>query len=144
MQTLLTGTTQPLNGVERLTNFLGSELVFAVTVGMTKPTKHIMLPCAVTCLTGNTDLMRTHRLGYGASYTQIEEIDTAMFLQKLERSQTGVALPRNIHQGVFTTLAWDNIDRSEETTSGEGTLHRVNGMAIQPRIIGPMPQRNMK
>ena len=59
----------------------------------------------------------------------------AMYLQKLEESQTGVALPRNIYQGVFITLAWDTIHRSEETTSGEGTSHRVNGMAVQPRII---------
>ena len=74
------------------------------------------------------------------SYTQVEEIDTALCLEKLERSQTGVALPSNIYQGVFTTLAWDNIDRLEETTSGESTSHRVNGIAVQPRIIGPMPQ----
>ena len=45
---------------------------------------------------------------------------------------------------LFTTLAWDNIDRLEETTSGEGTSHRVNGIAVQPRIIGPLPQRNTK
>ena len=78
------------------------------------------------------------------SYTKVEEIDTALCLQKLERSQTGVALPSNIYQGVFTTLAWDNIDRLEETTSGEGTSHRVNGIAVQPRIIGPMPQGEAK
>ena len=35
---------------------------------------------------------------------------------------------RNIYQGVFITLAWDNIDRSEETTSGDGTSHRVNAI----------------
>ena len=45
---------------------------------------------------------------------------------------------------LFITLAWDNIDRLEETTSGEGTSHRVNGIAVQPRIIGPLPQRNTK
>lgn len=52
----------------------------------------------------------------------------------------GVALPSNIYQEVFTTLAWDNIDRLEETTSGEGASYRVNGIAVQARIIGPMPQ----
>ena len=55
-----------------------------------------------------------------------------------------MALPSNIYQGIFTTLAWDNIDRLEETTSGEGTSHRVNGIAVQPRIIGPMPQGEAK
>ena len=38
----------------------------------------------------------------------------------------------------------DNIDRLEKTTSGEGTSHRVNDIAVQPRIIGPLPQRNTK
>ena len=83
-------------------------------------------------------------LGCGVSYTQIAEIDTALYLKKLEESQTGVALPINIYQGIFITIACDNIDRSEETTSGEGTSHRVNGMAAQPKIIRPMSQRNMK
>ena len=52
----------------------------------------------------------------------------------------GVALPSNIYQEVFTTLAWDNIGCLEETTSGDGTSHQLNGIAVQPRIIGPMPQ----
>ena len=66
-----------------------------------------MLAFAVKCLTGNTGLMRAlDRQGCGVSYTPIAEIDTALFLQQLEESQTGVALPRNIDQGVFITLAW--------------------------------------
>ena len=36
---------------------------------------------------------------------------------------------------MFTTLAWDNIDRLEETLSGENTSHRVNGIAVQPKAI---------
>ena len=148
LQTLLTGKvaySQPIDRVDRLTNSLGSDLAFAVTGGQTKPPKHIMLPFAVKYLTGNKELIRTlNRLGHGVSYSQVEEIDTALCLQKLERSETDVALPSNIYHGVFTTLAWDNIDRLEETTSGEGTSHRVNGIAVQPRIIGPLPQRNTK
>ena len=143
LQTLLTGKTdypQPPERVECLTTSLGSDLVSTVTGGKTKLPKHIMLPFAVKSLTGNTELICTlNRLGHGVSYTQVEEIDTALCLQKLERSQTGVGLPSNFYQGVFTTLAWDYIDRLEETTSGEGTSHQVNGIAVQSRIIGPMP-----
>ena len=29
---------------------------------------------------------------------------------------------------LFTTLAWDNIDQIEETLSGEGISHRINGI----------------
>ena len=36
-----------------------------------------------------------------------------------------------------TVLAWDNIDSLEETLTGSGTSHRVNGIAVQPRVFGP-------
>jgi len=48
-----------------------------------------------------------------------------------------VSLPENIQPFVRTTLAWDNIDRLEETLSGAGTTHRVNGIAVQARHFGP-------
>ena len=48
-----------------------------------------------------------------------------------------VSLPENIQAYVNTTLAWDNIDRLEETLSGAGVSHRVNGIAIQARHFGP-------
>ena len=49
-----------------------------------------------------------------------------------------VPLPENIQTYVNTTLAWGNIiDRLEETLSGTGTSHRVNGIAIQARHFGP-------
>ena len=31
----------------------------------------------------------------------------------------------------FTTLVWDNSDYSEETLSGKGSTHVVNGIVIQ-------------
>ena len=39
----------------------------------------------------------------------------------------------NIKPHISTSHAWDNIDRLEETLSGVGTSHRVNGIAIQAR-----------
>ena len=48
-----------------------------------------------------------------------------------------VPSPQTIQVYVNTTFAWDNIDRLEETLSGAGTSHRVNGIAIQARHFGP-------
>ncbi|KAL9979552.1 hypothetical protein ACROYT_G017230 [Oculina patagonica] len=48
-----------------------------------------------------------------------------------------IPLPQNIQPFINTTLAWDNIDRLEETLSGSGTSHRVNGIAVQARHFGP-------
>ena len=39
-----------------------------------------------------------------------------------------------------TSLVFDNIDRLEETLSGAGTTHRVNGISIQRGSIGPIPE----
>jgi len=37
-----------------------------------------------------------------------------------------------------TMLAWGNTDRLKETLSGGGTSHRINGIAVQPRVFGPL------
>ncbi|KAI8496433.1 hypothetical protein Bbelb_257320 [Branchiostoma belcheri] len=53
-----------------------------------------------------------------------------------------VPLPESIRPHICTSLAWDNIDRLEETLSGEGTSHRVNGIAVQANHFGPhLPSR---
>ena len=39
-----------------------------------------------------------------------------------------------------TILAFDNIDRLENTLSGGGTSHRINGIAVQHEVYGPHPE----
>ena len=110
-----------------------------MTCGKTKPPKHILLSCGVKTLTGNVEIIQMlHSFGHGVSYSQLEENDTALCLQKLAANlnQTTI-LPGTIQQNVFTNLAWDNIDRLEETLTGKGTTHRVNGIVVQPTVYGP-------
>ena len=52
-------------------------------------------------------------------------------------SNQKIPLPASIIPYVFTNLAWDNIDRLEETLTGKGTSHRVNGIAVQANVFGP-------
>ena len=100
-----------------------------------------MLPYAVKTLTGNIEIIRTlNKFGHGVgvSYSQLEENDTALCLQKLATGLNHrVALPASIKPYVFTNLAWDNIDRLEEILTGKGTSHRVNGIAVQAKVYGP-------
>lgn len=141
LYTLLTGTTDlssPSDRIQRLCTSFSHDFVYAITNGKVKPAKHVTLPFAVKSLTGNVELVHIlNRLGHGVSYSQVEEIDTALCVQKLSASDGKPALPRDINAGVFTTLAWDNIDRLEETVSGKGTSHRVNGIAVQPKSQNP-------
>ena len=81
------------------------------------------------------------RTGHGISYSQIEEMNTALCLKKLAQTpDNDVPLPESICPHISTTLAWDNINRLEETLSGAGTSHSVNGIAVQARHFGPYPQ----
>ena len=83
-------------------------------------------------------LRMLNRFGHGVLYSQLEENDTALCLQILAANlnQTTI-LPGAIQPNAFTNLPWDNIDRLEETLTGGGTTHRVNGTAVQPRVFGP-------
>ena len=130
------GVSPPSARVERLIQSFSQDCVYTITTGVQKPAKHmhILLPWTVKTLTGNVELIKIlNRLGHGISYSQLEEIDTALCLQKLgDSDESDVVLPTNVLPGIPTTLAYDNIDRIEETLSGAETSHRVNGILVQP------------
>lgn len=113
--------------VHRLLQSFGQDIVYAVTCGKVKPPKHIALSFSVKSLIGNVKMISLlNCLGHCVAYSQLEDIDTALCLQKLSASEGDPALSSNI-----LPVAWDNIDHLEETLSGEGTLHKVNGIAVQ-------------
>lgn len=120
-----------------LVNSLGQDLIYAVS--KKKTPKHILLPYTIKSLTGNVELIQIlNRLGHCISYTLYDEIDAAFCMKKLAVTEEGnVPLPESLLPNVNTMLAFDNIDRLEETLSGKGTSHRVNGIAVQPPIHGP-------
>lgn len=128
--------------VSRLISSFGQDLVFGASGGRQNPPKHILLPYAVKSLTNNGELIHIlNCCDHGIAYSQLEEINTALCLQKLAvTSSNEVPLLDNIRPFIKTTLAWDNVDRLEETLSGEGTSHRVNGIAVQANQFGPHPQ----
>ena len=100
--------------------------------GQSKPPKHIPLSYGVRTLDENVELIEMlNRLGYGVSYSQLEKNDTALCLQKMAANlNQKLVLPGTIQPNMFPNLAWDNIDRLEETLTGEGTTHHVNRIAV--------------
>lgn len=122
--------------LQRVVQSLGQDCVYAVSGGSTIPAKHILLPWGVKSLTGNVEVIRVlNRLGHSISYSKLEELDTVLCLQKqAQEADKGVILPSTSHPCVPTALAFDNIDRLEETLSGGGTSHRVNGIIVQPQV----------
>jgi len=129
--------------VNRLSFSFGQDIISAVTNARVLTPKHILLPWAVKTLTGNVELVRTlNRLGHGCSYTRLQEIDTALCMEKMHNEGGNQsALPSWTHPNIPTVLAFDNIDRQEETLSGAGTSHRVNGIIVQPQTLTCTPVR---
>ena len=95
-------------------------------------------------LSGNVELITTlNRLGHGISHSAMLEVITAAAMQKIQEAELGeVILPDETQPNEATTLVYDNIDRLEETLSGQDTTHRVNGIAVQRGFIGPLPAKH--
>ena len=144
LRMLMAGESDPLapvsDRIQRLIGSIGQDIVYCITSGKIIPPKHIMWPYAVKSLTGCVEIIRLlNRSGHGVSRSKLQEFDTALCLHKMSMNDGSVAIPRDIKPNVQVTLAYDNIDRLEETLSGGGTSHRVNGIIIQPRVFGPLP-----
>ena len=94
--------------------------------GQHKSPKDVLRPYAVKTLNRNTEIIKAlNKFGFGMTYTQLEENDTTLCLQKLAPGlNERVALSASIKSHVFTTLAWENIDRIEKTVM-QGNVHRI-------------------
>ena len=129
----------PSPRVKVLVQSFSQDIIYAVTCGKMKPPKHILPSYKVTTLTGNIEIIQVlNRSGHSVSYSQLEENNTALCLQKLTANlnQTTI-LPGTIQPNLFTNLARHNIDRLEETLTEKGTVHQVNGIVVQPTVYGP-------
>ena len=112
--------------LQRVVQSLGQDFVYAVSGGLIIPAKHILLPWGLKSLTGNVEVIKVlNRLGHSISYSKLEELDTSLCLQKqAQEADNGVTLPSTSQPGIAASLAFDNIDRLEETLSDGGTSHR--------------------
>ncbi len=118
---------------------ISQDLIHAVSRGRVKTQKHVALPILVKNLGGGSEIITVlNRLGHSLSYTQIEEMETAL---AEEVAKPGLILPSNCQPEVFGTFCWDNSDLQEETLSGHGTTHCTSGIVIQQTVdtcsIGP-------
>ena len=130
---------EPSEKTKRHVHSLGQDILFSISKGSLQPPKHVVLANAVRSLTGNVEIITIlNRLGHAISYSKLLEIETSLCMLKLSKSQSiSLCLPKYILPHVNTTVAFDNIDRIEETLSGGGTSHCVNGIIVQPKVYGP-------
>ena len=114
---------------------IAQDIIFVISNGEVVPPKHVLLARAIKTLTGNVELVKiVNRLGHGTSNTVLYEMDTALCLKKLAETGNSLGIPNSFLPCIPTHLAYDNIDRLEETLDGSGTSHRVNGIILQPKV----------
>ena len=105
--------------VRRIVLSLTQDLIHCVSRGRIKTPKHVTLPLTVKSLTGNAELVTLlNRFGHALSYSQIEELETALAEKEIAKEQDGIIVPSTCSMGVPAVLCWDNNDLLEETLSG--------------------------
>ena len=111
---------------------VAQDLLFVASNGGKRTPKHVSLPMRIKHLTGLAELITVlNRLGYGMSYTKVEEEKTGMAERQIRSQQNGELIPSSSYHGVFLQFSWDNNDLEECTPSGSGTTHCTNGIVIQ-------------
>lgn len=105
------------------------DLIYAEGKGRKATHKSLALGMTVRQLTGSRKLIDIlYGLGHTVSSDTVCKHDSALATLQISDS---VIIPRNVNVGVFSTLVWDNNDFNEETVTGKGTTHVVNGIIIQ-------------
>ncbi|GFU64830.1 hypothetical protein TNCV_2144651 [Trichonephila clavipes] len=115
----------------RLSNSLASDVIYCISNGTVKPSKHITLGMNVKSLTYSRKMINIlSRLGHSCNYSTLEELETEVTISFVNRSQM---CPFDNIQGpsLSTGVAFDNFDRYVDTLTGKDTLHDTVGIIYQ-------------
>lgn len=119
------------NNGNRLAKSFSEDIIYAVSNGRIKPSKHICLGMSLKSLTNSKKIVNIiNRYGHCCSYTSLEGIETEATFSSSLRSDVcpeGIVRSRNLCTGV----AFNNFDRFVDTTSGKDTLHDTVGIIFQ-------------
>ena len=122
MNSLLSGkvSIQLSERVNRIRFSIGQDLLHAISSGTLCTQKSILFPYMIKILTNCKELINiTNWLGHGTSYSILEEMETENAYKKRSEMKEACVLPPECKEEVFTRRIANNIDRNEETLSGE-------------------------
>lgn len=109
--------------------FITQDILCLRRKGKIATPKSMALGITLKHMTGSSDLITiVSSLGHCMSYDTVCRAETAIAADKL---QNPVIVPDGFTIGKLIILVFDNIDFAEETLSGAGTTHQVNGIMFQ-------------
>lgn len=110
---------------------LCSDIIFIISKGRIRPSKHLTLGMALKSLTSSRKVLTIlNRYGHTINYTLAEELETEVTYSSIHESRL---IPSGISPvgNRSTNIAYDNYDRFVETLSGKDTLHDTVGIIYQ-------------
>ncbi|GBP23658.1 hypothetical protein EVAR_80275_1 [Eumeta japonica] len=125
------------NNVARTAKSFSEDLIYAVTNGNIKTSKHINLGLAMKSLTNSKKIVNIlNKYGHCCSYTVLEEFETEATFAATRRS---MLCPDDIipSKNLCTGLAFNNFDRFVDTATGKDTLHDTVGIMFQNIVDRP-------
>lgn len=110
------------------------DIVYLRTNGRTNTPKSVALAMTMKHLTGSANVVKLlSSLGHCCGYDTLLRVETAIATDLIENP---VKVPPGFRTQVPTVMVYDNIDFCEETLSGSGTTHNVNGIMYQKARFG--------
>ena len=132
LKVLYTGSTSKESPDQRthLVISVSDDIVYAVTKGQVKPSKHCLLGLGITSIAGSRkviDLLNT--FGHSLNYNMVEELETdvASTICDKQVMPDGIALQAGLAPG----LAFINYNENTAMLSGANTLHDTGGITYQ-------------
>ena len=106
--------------VSRFMLSYSQDIIYAVSCGKIKTLKYLLLPHTIKKLKNYTELVKfLRKLGHGAFYTVIEELDTESTCKMIEKQQQNKVILPDGRQEVFTRVVTVKIAHKEQTLSGK-------------------------
>ena len=129
MNSLLSKSFPVSERVERLSNLLRQNIIYDMSNGKSKVTKHVQLAITTKRKTGSR-LMLDSVNCHSISYDKVQYFKTSFSRLNVKNLSNQSFVPNNVQPSSFATFFCDNWDHNSETLSS-ASLHHTNGIIIQ-------------
>ena len=129
MNSLLSKSFPVSERVERLSNLLRQNIIYDMSNGKSKVTKHVQLAITTKRKTGSR-LMLDSVNCHSISYDKVHNFKTSFSRLNVKNLSNQSFVPNNVQPSSFATFFCDNWDHNSETLSS-ASRHHTNGIIIQ-------------
>ena len=117
--------------VQHLVLSVGQDLLYHVSNGQKRTSKHATLSFSIKRKTGSKIVIQwLNKFGHGMSYNDVLVLETRLATEKSKNQDHRSFTPAVICPSSFVTFVWDNNNINPESLPGI-SMHCTNGIVIQ-------------